>query len=97
MEFNLSYFVKTVIEAGRYNPSLINPCSSLAVSYGNSILKAARQHRFAEVANLKLEVDDLDGFQYFFISGVEVTASRWQEALLAILTEAFDKAYNSEH
>lgn len=93
MEFDLSYFVQTTIEGGRYNPSLINPCSSLAVTYGNSILKAARQYGFAEVEGLKIEVDGLDGFQTFFISGVEVTASRWQEQLLATLTDRFDKAY----
>lgn len=93
MEFNLDYFVKTIIEGGRYDPSIINPCSNLAVSYGNSILKTARQHNYAEVEGLKIEVDGLDGFQTFFISGVEVTASRWQAELLALLTDAFDKAY----
>lgn len=95
MEYDLSYFVKTALEGGRYNPSLINPCSNLAVSYGDSILKAARQHLYAQVANLKIEVEDLDGFQYFFIDGEEVTATKWQEELLAILTKAFDEAYNS--
>lgn len=93
MEFDLSYFVETAIEAGRYNPSIINPCSNLAVSYGDSILKAARQHLYAQVANLKIEVEDLDGFQYYFIDGEEVAASRWQQALLELLTDRFDKAY----
>ena len=92
MEFDLSYFVKTALDAGRYDPSITNPCSNLAISYGYSLLRAARQHGFAQVEGLKIEVDDLDGFQTFFISGVEVTASRWQEALLTLLTEAFDKA-----
>ena len=92
MEFNLAYFVETAIAAGRYDSSIINPCSSLALSYGDSLLRAARQHGFAQVEGLKIEVDGLDGFQTFFISGVEVTTSRWQEELLTLLTESFDKA-----
>ena len=93
MEFDLSYFVQTALEGGRYDHSIINPCSNLAVRYGDNILKAARQYGYAEVEGLKIEVDGLDGFQTFFISGVEVTASRWQEQLLATLTDRFDKAY----
>lgn len=93
MEFDLDYFVQTALKAGRYDPSIINPCSNLAVSYGDSLLRAARQHGYSEVANLKVDVEDLDGFQYFFVSGEEVTANQWQQALLELLTDAFDKAY----
>lgn len=92
MEFDLNYYIQTALDAGRYDPSIINPCSNLAVSYGDSILKAARQYGYAQVEGLKVDVEDLDGFQTFFISGVEVTTSRWQEELLALLTESFDKA-----
>lgn len=89
MEFDLDYFVESAIEDGRYNPSLINPCSNLAVGYGDSILKAARQHGSAQVEGLKVEVDDLDSFQYFYIDDEEVTASQWQQALLELLTKGF--------
>lgn len=97
MEFDLDYFVQTALEGGRYDPSIINPCSNLAVSYGDSLLRAARQYGYAQVEGLKIDVDDLDGFQYFFIDSEEVTANQWQTELLALLTKVFDKAYNSEY
>ena len=92
MVFDLSYFVQTAIEGGRYNPSLINPCSNLAISYGYSLLRAARQHGYAQVEGLKIEVDDLDGLQYFYVDAEEVTTSKWETELLALLTESFSKA-----
>ena len=95
MEYDIEYFIKTALEAGKYNPSLTNPCSNLAITYGESILKTARKEGYAQVEHLKIDVDDLDDFQYFFIDGEEVSTSQWLEALLELLTEKFDKAYNA--
>ena len=92
MEFDLNYYIQTALDAGRYDPNTTNPCSSLAVSYGNSLLRAARQHGYAQVEGLKIEVDDLDGLQYFYVDGMEVTTSKWETELLALLTESFSKA-----
>jgi hypothetical protein len=99
MTFDPDYFVTTAIADGRFtraHMSKVNPCSNIAIDYAASVLKAARRDRLVEVAGLKIEVEDLDDFQYFYIGDVEVTASAWNAALLELLEKRFREAFTAQ-
>lgn len=98
MIYDIDYFVSNAIESGRFTLEQFtkyqNPCSNIAIDYAESILKSARRHRIASVENLKIEIEDLDDFQYFYIDDNEVTATAWNEALIKLLENRFAKAFN---
>lgn len=97
MVYDIDYFVSSAIESGRFTLEQFNlyknPCSNIAIDYAASILKSARREYMASVENLKVEVNDLDDFQYFYIDDVEVTTTAWNQALLELLENRFKAAF----
>ena len=93
MIFDIDYFVQTAKSDGRVTVKSLTPESgvipNLAIQYADSVLKAARRDRLASVENLKIEVDDLDDFQYFYIDDKEVTTTAWNNALVRLLRDRF--------
>lgn len=98
MVYDIDYFVSSAIESGRFTLEQFkqykNPCSNIAIDYAASILKSARRERMASVESLKIEVDDIDDFQFFYIDDVEVTTTQWNQALLELLEDRFKAAFD---